>query len=155
MKGLFKPRNPQKYKGDPTNIVYRSSWEWKYMQLLDASDDILEWSSEMIRIPYRSPLDQKVHGYFPDFHIKTKTSDGKIENTIIEIKPLYETQPCMISLQNKKLKRRRTKQIITYEINQRKWASARAFCEDRGWKFQILTEYDLGIKSKYLNNLTD
>ena len=29
MKGRYKPINPSKYKGNPTNIIYRSSWELK------------------------------------------------------------------------------------------------------------------------------
>jgi len=27
--GFFKPKYPEKYKGDPTNIVYRSGYELK------------------------------------------------------------------------------------------------------------------------------
>jgi hypothetical protein len=65
--GYFKPKNPQKYKGDPTNIVYRSSWELKLMTYLDLHKDIVTWGSEELIIPYRSPIDNKIHRYFPDF----------------------------------------------------------------------------------------
>jgi hypothetical protein len=34
---------------------------------------------------------------------------------------------------------------MTWGINQSKWKNAAEFCEDRGWKFQILTETELGI----------
>jgi trans-aconitate methyltransferase len=69
-KGVFKPKNPQKYNGDPTNIIYRSSWELKYMMYLDSHENVLSWSSEEVIVPYRSPIDNKVHRYFPDFVVK-------------------------------------------------------------------------------------
>ena len=59
--GYFKPKNPHKYKGDPTNIIYRSSWELKLMKYLDERKDVVKWGSEEIIIPYRSPIDGRVH----------------------------------------------------------------------------------------------
>jgi hypothetical protein len=91
-KGTFRPRNPQKYKGDHTNIIYRSSWELKLMMWLDTHPDVLEWSSEEIIIPYRSPIDGKVHRYFPDFYVRKKNKDGKIETILVEVKPYAQTQ---------------------------------------------------------------
>ena len=90
-KGLFKPTNPYKYKGNPLNIVYRSRWELKFMAYLDAHEDIIKWSSEELIIPYRSPIDNKIHRYFPDFVVKKRNRDGVIETVIIEIKPAKET----------------------------------------------------------------
>jgi len=75
--GYFKPKNPQKYKGDPTNIIYRSGWELKFMLYVDSHPEILEWGSEEFSIPYRSPIDGRIHRYFPDFYIKKKL---KMEN---------------------------------------------------------------------------
>ena len=66
-KGYFKPKNPKKYKGDPTNIIYRSSWECKLMIRLDEDPNVISWGSEEIIIPYRSPIDNKIHRYFVDF----------------------------------------------------------------------------------------
>ena len=66
-KGKYKPKHPRKYKGDPTNIIYRSLWERKFMLYCDSSNNILEWCSEEIALPYRSPIDNRVHRYFPDF----------------------------------------------------------------------------------------
>ena len=60
-KGFFKPKNPQKYRGDPTNIIYRSGWELKLMLYLDEHKDVVNWGSEELIIPYRSPIDGKVH----------------------------------------------------------------------------------------------
>jgi hypothetical protein len=141
-KGKYKPSYPQKYKGDPTNIVYRSLWERKFMVYCDTNDNILEWGSEQIALPYRSPIDGKIHKYFPDFYIKVRENDGKIQKYIIEIKPKKQTvEP--------KVQKKRTKGYI-YEVtewarNQAKWKVAKEFCEDRQWIFKILTEDDLGV----------
>jgi hypothetical protein len=81
-KGRYVPNKPQKYRGDYNNIVYRSSWERRFMLYCDRSDAIIEWGSEEIIIPYRSPLDGKVHRYFPDFYIKVKQSDGAIKKML-------------------------------------------------------------------------
>ena len=75
-KGKYSPKNPKKYRGDPTNIVYRSLWERKVMVYLDDNDAILEWGSEELVIPYRSPVDGRIHRYFPDFTVLAKTKDG-------------------------------------------------------------------------------
>ena len=74
-KGIYKPTHPKKY-GDPNKIVYRSNWERKFMVYCDRNDDIIYWASEELAIPYFSPIDKKVHRYFPDFIIKT--SKGKL-----------------------------------------------------------------------------
>ena len=142
-KGKYKPSNPKKYKGDPTNIIYRSLWERKFMVYCDTNDNILEWGSEEISLPYRSPLDGKIHRYYPDFYIKVRENDGSIQKYIIEIKPKKQTvEP--------KVQQRKTKGYI-YEVtewarNQTKWKVAEEFCQDRQWKFKIITEEDLGIK---------
>ena len=57
--GKFKPKNYKKYKGDPTKIFYRSLWERRFMVYCDNNDKIIEWGSEELIIPYRSPLDKK------------------------------------------------------------------------------------------------
>ena len=65
-KGKYKPSRPKKYKGDPTNIIYRSLWERKFMKYCDSTTNVLEWGSEELALPYRSPIDNKVHRYFPE-----------------------------------------------------------------------------------------
>ena len=92
-KGKYKPSYPKKYKGDPTNIVYRSLWERKFMVYCDNNPSVIEWQSEEFCIPYRSPIDNKVHRYFPDFFIKYKDVSGKIKSSLIEIKPMRQCSP--------------------------------------------------------------
>lgn len=141
--GKFQPSYPRKYKGDPTNIIYRSLWERKFMVYCDLNENILEWQSEEFCIPYRSPIDNKVHRYFPDFYIKVRESSGKIKKMIIEIKPQRQ---CI----EPKVQKRKTKayiyEVVEYAKNQAKWKAAEEWCLDRGYEFKVLTESDLGIK---------
>jgi len=141
--GYFKPKNPQKYKGDPTNIIYRSGWELKFMLYVDSHPEIIEWGSEEIAIPYKSPIDGRIHRYFPDFYIKKKSKEGKSETLIVEIKPLKQTiEP---TKQAKKTKRY-INEVMTWGINSSKWKAAQNYCLERSWKFLILTEKELNIK---------
>ena len=141
-KGKYKPSYPKKYRGDPTNVIYRSLWERKFMVYCDKNENVLEWSSEEIALPYKSPLDNRIHRYFPDFYIKVKEGN-KIQKYLVEIKPKRQVS-------EPKVQKRKTKGYI-YEVkeyvkNQAKWKSAQEFCEDRQWKFKIMTEDDLGIR---------
>ena len=142
--GKYYPRYPKKYKGDPTNIVYRSLWERKFMNYCDLTESVSEWQSEEFWIPYRSPIDNRTHRYFPDFYIKYKDSSGKRRSVVIEVKPKSQTK---MPPQNPK---KRTKSwaysVRTYAVNQAKWKAAREFCKDRNIEFKIMTEHELGIR---------
>lgn len=142
-KGIFKPKNIAKYRGDPKNIVYRSSWELKFMNYLDMHRDVLEWSSEEFFIPYRSPIDNKLHRYFPDFYVKRRDKDGKVETLIIEIKPENQTKP---PEKKSKVTKKYINEVYTWGVNEAKWKAAQEYCDDRKYKFVILTEKHLNIK---------
>jgi hypothetical protein len=141
--GRFHPQNPQKYKGNVNNIIYRSSWELKFMKWCDLSENILEYGSEEFWIPYLSPVDNRVHRYFPDFIIKVKENSGQIKTYIVEVKPEKQTVP-------PKQRSRVTKSYLyeaqTYAVNQAKWEAAKEWCADRMLNFMIITEKELGIK---------
>jgi len=141
-KGLFKPKNYKKYKGDPTRIIYRSSWEKMFMGYLDENPSVLEWSSEEFFIPYKSPVDGKIRRYFPDFYVKKKNNAGGIDVLVVEIKPNYQTKK---PEKQSKMTQQYVNKVKTYAINESKWKAAENFCKDRKWKFQILTENELGI----------
>jgi hypothetical protein len=144
-KGRYTPKNPKKYRGDYHNIIYRSLWERKFMVYCDNSDNILEWGSEEVIIPYLSPWDGKIHRYFPDFYIKVKQSSGNIKKFIIEVKPKKQTRP------PKPVTRKTRKwlnEIKTYSINEAKWKHATKWCKDNDMEFKILTEEELGIRYK-------
>ena len=141
-KGYFKPRNPHKYRGDPTNIIYRSRWELKFMSYLDTHPKVLEWSSEEIIIPYRSPVDNRIHRYFPDFFVKKINSAGLVESSIIEIKPAVQTKP---PERPSRVTKRYINEVFTWGVNEAKWKAAQEFCADRKWTFHVFTEKELGI----------
>ena len=142
-KGKYQPSFPKKYKGNPTNIVYRSLWERTFMKYCDTNENILEWFSEEIAVPYRSPIDNKIHRYFPDFYIKVKESNGSIKKYIIEIKPKKQT---VEPIPQKRKTRGYIYEVYEYAKNQAKWKAAEEWCADRGYEFKVLTEDDLGLK---------
>ena len=141
-KGRYRIENIKKYKGDISDVIYRSSWELKFMKWCDSNSSVLEWGSETVIIPYRSPVDNNVHRYFVDFYIKIEDKDKKILKYLIEIKPEKFTKPPPIP---QKQTKRFIQEVFNYGINQSKWKAASSFCDDRGWKFLVLTERDLGI----------
>ena len=142
-KGKFSPKNPKKYKGDPTNIVYRSLWELKVMKYLDENLNIVEWSSEELAIPYLCPTDNRWHRYFPDFIVKTKIKDGTTQTMILEVKPKKET---VEPKKKKKVTKQYITEVMTWGKNQAKWRAATEYCADRNWQFKLITEKELGIK---------
>lgn len=144
-KGRFKPKNPRKYMGDPTNIIYRSLWEFKLMRYLDAHPDVVQWASEELIIPYKSPIDGRWHRYFPDFVVKQINKYGKKETIVIEVKPAAQTKAPEVK-KTKKPTKRYINEVATWGVNQAKWKAAEEYCKDRKWKFQIMTEHELGIK---------
>ena len=145
-KGRYKPINPSKYKGNSSQVIYRSLWERKLMVYCDNTDAILEWGSEEVIIPYRSPWDGRIHRYFPDFYIKVRQSNGMIKKFIVEVKPKIQTKP------PKKNPKRKTKKwykdVETWGINSAKWKSATEYCKDQNMEFKILTEDHLNPQYK-------
>ena len=136
-KGRFTPKNPHKYRGDPTNIIFRSLWELTCMRRFDENPNIIEWSSEETIVPYISPIDNRRHRYFPDFLIKTRQTDGSIKTFLVEVKPKKET------IEPKPQKRKTRKyitEVMTWAKNQAKWKAAEEYCLDRGWEFLKMTE---------------
>lgn len=142
-KGKFKPKFPDKYLGDPTNIIFRSSWEKKFMVWCDSNSSVLKWQSEETVIPYRCPTDNKIHRYFVDFRIQIRDKMGVLKTYLVEIKPDSQTKPP--AYPGRKTQRYLT-EAMTFMKNQAKWKAAEQYAIDRGWNFVILTENHLGIK---------
>ena len=138
--GKFKPKNYKKYRGDPTKIYYRSLWERRFMVYCDNNSKIIEWGSEEIIIPYKSPLDQKTHRYFPDFYVKYINKDKKVVREIIEVKPKRHLLP---PKEPKRRTQRYLNEVATYHKNKAKFKAAEEYCKDRKYNFRILTEDQL------------
>ena len=142
-KSKYKPEYPQKYQGDPNNIICRSSWERRFCRWCDLNENILQWGSEEFYIPYISPVDNRVHKYFPDFIIKVKESTGQIKTYVIEVKPKKQTKP---PTKKSRVTKSYLYEMKTYAVNEAKWKAAQEFCADRLIEFKIITEDELGIK---------
>jgi len=142
-KRKYVPINPEKYAGDPTDIVMRSSWETKFAVWCDTNPAVLQWASETTIVPYKCPTDNRWHRYFVDFKIKVRDKNSNVKTYLVEIKPDVQTRPP--DPQKRKSKRYLT-EVMTWGKNDAKWKAAREYCADRGLEFVILTEYHLGIK---------
>lgn len=140
--GIYRPNNPSKYVGNPMNIIYRSLWELKFMKFCDANPSIIEWGSEEVIIPYKSPIDGRLHRYYVDFYIKVLTSSNITKKYLIEIKPKKQTTPPPPAKRQTKLYKDK---VLTFIKNQAKWEAATHFCEKRQMKFLILTEDHLNV----------
>ena len=138
--GYYKPENPEKYVG-PTPVIYRSSWEHKFMIWCDRNETVEKWSSEPVEVSYWYRKDSKAHKYYPDFYFKQKTQGGNFKEYLVEIKPKAQIQP-------PKMPTTRSKKAIEsykflaeqYVKNMDKYNAAKSYAEQRGWNFIILTE---------------
>lgn len=141
LQGRFIPKNPQKYIGDPSNIIYRSSWEQTVMNYLDLREEVQSWQSEEKFIVYYDPITKKNRRYFPDFLIKYKNSKGQTITEMIEVKPKSEV---IGPPENPKRKTKSwVSRVQTYITNRAKWDAAEKYCKERNISFRILTEEDI------------
>jgi hypothetical protein len=140
-KRKYIPIFPEKYTGDPSNIIMRSSWETRFASWCDKNPSVLKWSSEETIIPYKCPTDNRIHRYFVDFKITVTT--GK--TYLVEVKPKTQTQP---PIYPGKRTQRYLQESLAFMKNQAKWEAASEFAKDRGWEFKIITEHELGLAPK-------
>ena len=142
VQGLYQPKNPEKYIGDKTQIIYRSSWELRSFKWCDNTESIIQWSSEPFPIQYFDQSTNKIRRYFPDLFVKIRDKQGIIKTYLIEIKPKKQTN-------SPKKGRKKTStylnEVATYKKNLSKWQQAEKFCESNNMIFKIITEKELGI----------
>ena len=133
-KGLYTPRNPEKYLGDPRKIRFLSSWELSFMNFCDTNPNVIAWGSEEFRVKYFNPIKNKVCDYIPDFIVKYKDAQGNVITEVIEIKPLKETalKPKMSAYDK-----------VALVVNHAKWTAAKAMCDAAGIRFRVLTEQEM------------
>lgn len=107
-------------------IIFRSSYERKFVYWLESNEDVKYWGSECVSIPY-TYIDNQTHIYYPDYFVEMVNGD----KILIEVKPKNQTiRPVNES-------------GYAWDMwikNMCKWKAAKKFCEDRNIKFQILTE---------------
>ena len=103
--GYFVPQNPQKYIGNPGEIIFRSSWELRFANYCDLNSQVINWSSEPLEIPYFNPIDEKVHKYYVDFYIKVKKDDESSDEFLLEVKPEKQVAKPILEGKRKTLKK--------------------------------------------------
>ena len=108
----------------------------------DDNPNVVGWSNEEIIIPYLSPVDGRWHRYFPDFYVKVRNRQGLIESRILEVKPKSQSVPPKV---RGKVTRQYLKEVAAWGVNEAKWKAAEEYCKDRNWKFNVITEEQLGI----------
>lgn len=141
--GRFNPTNKEKYKGT-FPIIYRSKMELNAMRMLDSNPNVITWGSESVVIPYKSPLDNKLHRYFVDMVALVKQKDGTNKKVLIEVKPLKQTQPPVFS--NNKSQKTVIYENVQYAVNMAKFDAAKKWCEKNNFLFLILTEKEITHK---------
>jgi hypothetical protein len=132
--GEYVLKNPEKYVGK-LPVIYRSSWEFALMRVLDNHPAVTQWASESIQIPYKNPFTNRWTVYIPDFFIVYVDKNGKHHAELVEVKPEKETPEYGKRVSQK------TKAI--QQLNLVKWTAARVFCSKNGIRFRVATEKDL------------
>jgi len=98
---------------------FRSGWEQKYMEHLDADPEVSTWSYEKLIIEYISnKKTKKVRKYYPDFQVEYK--DGR--KFVIEIKP--------------------SRRLVQVNVI-KKIRAAKEWCTEHDVVYKILTEIEL------------
>jgi hypothetical protein len=139
--GKYTIRNVQKYVGNK-QPTYRSSWEWAFMNFCDANDQVVQWASEPVRIPYRHPLTGRMTTYVPDFIITYRGPNNTLVGELVEIKPKKQSM-----LEDRMKDRDRA----VVAINFCKWDAAQRWAKANGLKFRVITEdqiFHQGSKKK-------
>jgi hypothetical protein len=109
------------------SIIYRSSYEKKFIIWLEQNKHVKYWGSECFSIPYILITDGKMHSYYPDYFVELESG----ECWVVEIKPYNQTQKpvnenCWAAKE--------------YIKNMCKWKATKEFCESKGYKFKVFTE---------------
>ena len=110
------------------------------MRYLDLHTDVLAWNSEEVIVPYRSPVDNRMHRYYVDFWVRLKDAEGNIGHLLVEVKPLAQ---CREPVKKSRASRRFLMEVRTWGVNKAKWAAAKAYADCRGWRFVIMTEKEI------------
>jgi hypothetical protein len=136
--GFYEVKNSSKYVGNG-KPKFRSGWEMTFMMFLDSNDNVINWASEPVRIPYRNPLTGKMTMYVPDFIVTYRGPKETVRAELIEIKPKKQ------SLIESKMKDR-DKAIVA--VNYAKWHAATLWAKQNGLTFRVITEEDIFRQGK-------
>jgi hypothetical protein len=134
--GYINPNSCKKLYESQKNkpIIYRSSYERKFIEYLESSNIVESWGSECIEIKYIDKFDNTQHTYFPDY---VANINGVVH--IFEVKPYNQCIPPDNNLPKDGYAWR------TYIKNISKWEATKKFCNTNGLKFKIITEKTINM----------
>lgn len=137
--GYYTCKNPDKYVGDLSKIVYRSSWEFKFLRWCDNTPAVKKFSSEPFSIPYLDPVDKRVHNYFIDYWMELEKEDGTLQRWIVEVKPArHVAMPDPPKNQTAKSLANHISQVKRVMKNIAKFQAARNYAKQQKMKFAVL-----------------
>jgi hypothetical protein len=128
--GAYAVKNTAKYVGRGTPR-YRSGWELTFMMFLDSNENVLQWASESVSIPYRNPLTGKQSMYVPDFLVTYRGPNNTTKAELIEIKPKKQ------SLVESKMN---ANERAIVAVNYAKWDQATKWAKKNGLTFRVINE---------------
>ncbi len=136
-KKRFTPRYPEKYLGDHTDIIIRSSWELRAFEFCDSNPNVLKWGSEEIVIPYMKPCPGgfKPARYFPDLYVEYIKKNGEIKKELIEVKPKKFMRASRARNDHTKMF-----ENATFIVNMAKFQAAEHWCKLNGIDFRVMSE---------------
>jgi hypothetical protein len=138
--GYYKLENPDKYTGDPSKIIYRSSWEYKFCRYCDFTNEVVNWSSEPFAIKYLDPIKKKQREYYVDFFIRV-AKGGTMSNYLVEVKPKAKLKaPILEAKQTLKRLKEYNSAMEEFIVNKAKKEAAEAYAHAMGYKYMIITE---------------
>ena len=114
-----------------------------FMRMCDNHPHIVQWGSEVIRIPYLNPLTGKGSMYVPDFVIVYMDKTGKTHSEVIEVKPKKQT-----TMEHAKTRHDQ----LHAAVNKAKWLAAYEWCMRKGLKFRVITEDEIFVKQSRPKN---
>lgn len=129
--GVINPQSCKKLfpsqKNEP--IIYRSSYEKRFIEWLETCKDVEMWGSECTPVKYINAYDGKTHTYYPDY---VALVNGIM--CIYEVKPYNQCVPPNSNIPKDSYAWK------TYITNMSKWKACQRICESKGMKFKIITE---------------
>lgn len=139
---VAKLKNPDRYRGNNRIIEFKSSLELSFIHYLDKHPHVHWWNYEEIIIPYKSPIDNRMHKYFPDFCMNYTTVRGNVQSAIVEIKPRYELAD-RPPLSDKNPMKVNEAIVAEFAVNRAKWAACKTYCDRNNIKMIFMTEKEL------------